>query len=227
MKKEKQVRVVGYVRVSTEKQTEGVSIDQQRDRIIAYTRSQGWNLISIFEDSGYSGKNLNRPGISDLLTQTDSFDILLVYRVDRLTRRQKDLWQILENVLEPSDIGFKSVSEPFDTTTPSGKAFVGMIGVFAQLERDTISQRTKDGLSYKKANGQHCGRIPYGFQIDSGNGNLIKDDTQQNDIKLMKRLRRSGKSFQVIARRFDLTHKTVIKLINTNLKTLNSQYINS
>ena len=89
------IHSVGYVRVSTNEQTtEGQSLENQSNRISSYCQSQGWNLIEIFREEGVSGKTINRPKLNQLISgvKTGNIDVILVYKVDRLTRRQKDLW---------------------------------------------------------------------------------------------------------------------------------------
>ena len=90
-----QTRAVGYIRVSTEEQAiEGQSLDSQYARIKAYADSQGWDLIEVYREEGYSGKTIDRPELKRLIKTiaAGQIDVLLVYKVDRLTRRQKDLW---------------------------------------------------------------------------------------------------------------------------------------
>jgi len=158
------VKAVGYVRVSTDEQVaEGVSLENQEARIRAYAESQDWELAQIYREEGYSGRIMDRPELQRMLQdiRAGGIGVVLVYKVDRITRRQKDLWNLLEDEFEPNDVGFKSVVEPFDTTTASGKAFLGKLGVFAQLERDTIAERTKDALEMKSRNGEYLAHLPW------------------------------------------------------------------
>ncbi len=211
-------RAVAYIRVSTDEQaTEGHSLDNQYARIKAYADSQGWELIETFREEGISGKTLDRPELSRLIeaVQDCRMDVVLVYKVDRLTRRQKHLWTLLEDVLEPNRVGFKSVTESFDTTTAQGKAFLSMIGTFAQLERDTTSERTRDALANKKVNGEWVGRVPFGYHKAS-NGKLEKDPDAQKTIMRMKRLRRRGKSYREIAQIVGINYRTVHRALNKN-----------
>ena len=116
----KNATVAGYIRVSTDEQvTEGQSLDNQLARIKAYANSQGWDLIEVYREEGYSGKSIERPEMSRMITdiKAGKFNVVLVYKVDRLTRKQKDLWYLLEDVFEANGIGFKSVLEPFDTVS--------------------------------------------------------------------------------------------------------------
>ena len=147
MKNDAIKKAVGYCRVSTDEQSRnGLSMDGQEAKVRAFAESQGWKLTGMYPDPGYSGKDLNRPGLSRMVEDIKAgmVDVVLVYKVDRLTRKQKDLWHLLEDVFEPRGIGFKSITEPFDMTTPAGRAFLGMLSVFAQLERDQTRERIRD-----------------------------------------------------------------------------------
>ena len=173
------MRAIGYIRVSTEEQAkEGISLDNQEAKIKAYCESQDWKLVKVFSDEGLSGKDMKREGLKNLLffLEADHVDVVVVYKTDRLTRKQRYLYQLLEDTFEEKGIGFKSVTEPFDTTT-MGKGFLGMLGVFAQLEGDLISERTKDALQYKKEKGELVGSPPLGFEA-------IKNKLKKNDDEL-------------------------------------------
>jgi site-specific DNA recombinase len=219
---------VGYARVSTDEQAiEGQSLDNQESRIRAYSDSQGWELAEIYREEGQSGKSLDRPELSRMITdlKLERFGIVLVYKVDRLTRRQKDLWFLLEDVFERHQVGFKSVLEPFDTTTAQGKAFLGMLAVFAQLERDTVAERTKDILRNKRVKGEWVGRVPFGFKLNGG-GLLEIDQEQQEIISRIKRLRRDGRSLRGIAGRCDMSYTTILNILNDGRKRRNPIYYN-
>jgi len=220
-----QIKAAGYIRVSTEEQaSEGLSLGNQESRIKAYAESQGWQLCEIFREEGHSGKSINRPELKRLTAEIKSgkYDVVLVYKVDRLTRRQKDLWFLLEDIFEAHQTGFKSVIEPFDTTSAQGKAFLGMLAVFAQLERDTISERTKDTLENKRSKGEWVGRIPFGFRLISGR--LERDPGQQKAIVKIRKLARNGNSYRYIADRVGVSHVTVSNLLNGSLKRRNFLY---
>src|SRR2546422_4812255 len=100
------MNVAGYVRVSTEEQSrEGISLEMQADRIRAYCDSQSWSLAHIYEDAGVSGTTLQRPGLQAMLSNLHDIGALLVWKVDRLSRRQKHVLTILEDMLEPAGVG--------------------------------------------------------------------------------------------------------------------------
>jgi len=180
------VKVVGYIRVSTEEQSrEGVSLENQKERIENYAKAKGWNLIKVYSDPGYSGKDLKRPGIQELIQdiREKKFEAVIVYKVDRLTRKQRDLYNLLEGEFETHGVGFVSITETFDTTTATGKAFLGMLGVFNQLERDTISDRTKDALAHKIDKGEPVGHAPIGFHYA---GKQLEEEPEK--LELVKRV---------------------------------------
>jgi len=188
------VRAAGYIRVSTDEQVaEGVSLENQEARIRAYAESQGWELLRIYREEGYSGRIMDRPELQRMLQdiRAGGIGVVLVYKVDRLTRRQKDLWYLLEDEFEPHGVGFKSVVEPFDTTTASGKAFLGMLGVFAQLERDTISERTRDALAMKSRLGEYLGSPPLGFKATEGR--LEPVEAELDVVRRVRELHRKGR----------------------------------
>ena len=132
----------GYIRVSSDEQIEGFSLDAQLERIQTYAKSQDYNLGKIYKDDGYSAKDLNRPGIKQLLKDIEdsSYKIVLVYKLDRLTRRLSDLIKILQH-LNKYRVRFESVTEPFETKTAPGKLILTILGGFAQFEREVNSER--------------------------------------------------------------------------------------
>ena len=148
-------RVFLYIRVSTQEQAqEGYSVGEQKERLVAYCKAHDWLIVEIYVDPGYSGSNLNRPGIQKLITDIKGCDIVLVYKLDRLSRSQRDTLYLIEDVFLPNKADFVSVQESFDTSTPFGKAMIGLLAVFAQLEREQIKERTKMGRGYNYENGK-------------------------------------------------------------------------
>jgi len=169
-----------YLRVSTDEQArEGVSLPAQREALVAFCRSQGWDVAEVYIDDGYSGKNLKRPAMQRLLQDVAGgrLDLVLVYKLDRLSRRQRDVLHLLEEVFEPAGVGFKSATEPFDTLIPFGKAMVGLLSVFAQLERETIAERVRMGKREAARQGRWhgSGRVTYGYRKAAGTPYLVPD----------------------------------------------------
>ena len=136
-------RAALYIRVSTlEQAQEGYSIGAQKERLLAFCKAHDWLVADFYIDGGYSGSNLDRPGIQKLIAETGSFDLVLVMKLDRLSRSQRDTLYLIEDVFLPAGVDFISMAESFDTSTPFGRAMIGILSVFAQLEREQIKERT-------------------------------------------------------------------------------------
>lgn len=170
-----------YARVSTEQQIDNYSIDFQKERIKAYCASKGWNNITEYIDGGFSGSNLIRPSLQQLIAdiKKKKIDVVVVYRLDRLSRSQKDTLYLIEELFLPSGVEFISLNETIDTSTPFGRAMIGILSVFAQLERETITERMRSGR-YKrtKDNGYYSGGLvePLGYRIREHGILEIKED---------------------------------------------------
>lgn len=156
-----------YPRVSTDEQREhGFSIDNQKERLEAFCKSQGWADYRFYVDDGYSGTNMERPALKRMIrdVKEGKIDTVVVYKLDRLSRKQKDVLYLLEDVFDANGVAFKSATEPFDTATPLGKAMLGILAVFAQLERDTIVERATAGRRQRIRRGiWPGGREPFGY----------------------------------------------------------------
>jgi len=139
------MKVAAYIRVSTEQQLENYSIPLQVERIKGYCLSRGWDNVTEFIDGGFSGSNIKRPELQKLIDSIQNFDVVVVYRLDRLSRSQKDTLYLIEEVFLPNNVEFISISETIDTSSAFGRAMIGILSVFAQLERETITERLRSG----------------------------------------------------------------------------------
>lgn len=161
------MRIAIYIRVSTMDQVEGYSLDNQRERLTAFCKAQGWEDVTVYMDDGESGTNMDRPGLKRLIRHVEEKKIngVVVLKLDRLSRKQKDVLYLLEEVFEKHGVIFKSATEPFDTSTPLGKAMIGVLAVFAQLERDMIVERTVGGKLQRIRSGKWPGgHSPFGYR---------------------------------------------------------------
>jgi site-specific DNA recombinase len=161
------MRVAIYTRISTDETHQPYSLEAQAGRLDAYIASQpGWTAVRRFTDQE-SGAKLDRPALQRALREAHAgrFDLLLVYRVDRLARSVRGLAHILEE-LDAAGVAFRSATEPFDTATPAGRMMVQMLGVFAEFERATIIDRVLAGMERAAARGGWMGgQAPYGYAI--------------------------------------------------------------
>ena len=168
-------KVVIYVRVSTREQAEeGYSIGAQIEKLRKYCEIKGWIVVEEYVDAGFSGGSLKRPAMERLIrdVKKGKFDMVLVYKLDRLSRSQKDTLYLIEEVFKKNAIDFTSMQENFDTSTPLGMAMVGILSVFAQLERAQIAERMAMGREARAQEGLwHGGGFdPIGYDYIKGNG---------------------------------------------------------
>lgn len=156
---EKRLRAAIYIRVSTQEQIENYSIPSQKERLEAFCKSKGWILTETYIDPGYSGSNTDRPALQRLLTELNKIDVVVVYKLDRLSRSQRDTLDLIEEHFLKNNVEFVSITETLDTSTPFGKAMIGILSVFAQLERETIAERMRMG---------HIKRAEEGYRVSGG-----------------------------------------------------------
>ena len=191
-----------YARVSTDSQLEGYSIDAQKEFLISYAKSKDYTEFEFYIDGGYSGKDLNRPAIQRLIEdcKNHKIDAVFVFKLDRISRSQRDTLYLIEEVFNKYDVSFISMRENFDTSSPFGKAMIGVLSVFAQLERETILERTRIGLKKRPEAGlwRGGGKIPFPYRYDRNTGTLVPIPEQVELLHKMISLYISGKSFNAI-----------------------------
>lgn len=162
--------IVGiYVRVSTlEQAKEGYSIGEQTERLQKYCDAHGWKIFKVYTDAGFSGKNIDRPALKSMIRDVKAgmINMVLVYKLDRLSRSQKDTLMLIEDVFLKNNVDFNSMKENFDTSTPFGRAMIGILAVFAQLEREQIKERIEMGKDARAKEGLWSGGafIPFGYE---------------------------------------------------------------
>lgn len=163
-----------YTRKSTEEglDQEFNSLDAQREACAAYIASQrheGWTLVpDYYDDGGFTGGNMDRPGLKQLLADVESgkVDVIVVYKVDRLTRALSDFAKIVD-VLDEAGASFVSITQSFNTTTSMGRLTLNVLLSFAQFEREVISERVRDKVAASKRKGMWMGgNCPLGYDID-------------------------------------------------------------
>lgn len=199
-------KVLIYVRVSTNNQAEeGYSIDMQIEKLKAYCISRNWIIDGIYSDPGYSGSNTNRPGLNALIQKVNSkkSDFVLVYKLDRLSRSQKDTLYLIEDVFLPNGVNFVSLQESFDTATPIGRAVLGLLSVFAQLERENIKQRTMMGRSGRAKDGfwHGGGTDPIGY--DYIDGELVINKEEADQVRMVYEMYAAGHTLSFIRDRME------------------------
>ena len=172
--------------------------------MISYAKSKDYTEFEYYIDGGYSGKDLNRPAIKKLIEdcKNHKIDAVFVFKLDRISRSQRDTLYLIEEVFNKYDVSFISMRENFDTSSPFGKAMIGVLSVFAQLERETILERTRIGLKKRAESGlwRGGGKIPFPYRYDRNTGTLVPIPEQVELLHKMISLYISGKSFNAIGK---------------------------
>ncbi|MCB4767677.1 recombinase family protein [Ancylobacter sp. Lp-2] len=178
------IRCAIYTRKSSEEGLEQDfnSLHAQREACEAFIASQkheGWQLLPArYDDGGYSGGNMERPGLTRLLADiaSGSIDVVVVYKVDRLTRSLTDFARIVE-VLDHSNASFVSVTQSFNTTTSMGRLTLNVLLSFAQFEREVTGERIRDKIAASKKTGLWMGgHVPLGY--DAAGRTLVLNPPQ-------------------------------------------------
>ena len=179
------IRCACYVRVSTDNQLENYSIDEQIERLKAYCQAKDFVVAKFYTDGGFSGGNVNRPALQQMITDIENglIDAVVVYKLDRLSRSQKDTLMLIEDKFLSHHVDFISVNENFDTSTPFGRAMIGILSVFAQLEKDQITERFTMGRIGRAKNGLFHGgpTVPTGY--DYVDGRLVINEYEALQVR--------------------------------------------
>ncbi len=195
------MNVFGYSRISSDGQETNTSIKSQNDAIRAFCKSKNWTLVRVFSDTS-TGSNINRPALSEMLTEINDKGIgaVIVARIDRLSRSTIDGLTLIEK-WEKQNIGFISIQEAIETNTPVGKACLGVLLSFSQLERNIIRERMAKGKQQRIREGKRCSGYIYGYTW-SGRGadkRLVPVAEEAAVVQLIFKLATKLNSNQAIA----------------------------
>jgi len=183
-------RIAIYARVSTDRQ----STESQLNALREYAGKRTWIISKEYIDEGYTGSNTKRPAFTAMMADAKKrkFDVLLVYKLDRLSRSLKDLITTLDD-LKSMGVDFISYDNGLDTTTPTGRLIFNVVGAVAEFEKDIIRERVKAGLENAKRKGRRLGRPPVSSRL----------------VDEAKTLRSQGMSFRQIGKRLGIPESTV------------------
>lgn len=192
-------RVAVYARCSTA----GQSTDSQLSELRRYCDRQGWTVAKTYEDRAVSGAQHDRPALNAMLAdaQRGEFDVVVVWKIDRLARSTAHLLEIL-NLLRACHVDFCSSTQGIDTTTAHGRMVFTFLGAIAEFERELITERVTAGIARAKENGVQFGRPRVGF-----------------DINRALELRREGVSWGTLAKRTGVSSATLRRAIYPLLKS--------
>ncbi len=206
------MKVALYTRVSTEDQArEGFSLDVQRDFLLKHAKEQGWEVFcsisgaKVYQDDGISGYTMDRPALQRLLVDAGKkkFDLILVYKQDRLSRNLKDMLNLLDQ-LSRWGVGYKSATEPFDTTTSAGKMALHMLGTYAEFERNRLVERVFPGMvrGVQAGHWQGARYSPYGYTYNKEKKLLEVVPAEAENVKKIYEMYLANKSTVQIAGHF-------------------------
>lgn len=189
------MRAACYLRVSRSDQNSTLQADETAELV----QQRGWKLHQLYRDDGLSGATDKRPAFRELLADARKrrFDVLVVYRSDRLFRSLRELLNTL-NELGELGVAFVSVCEPFDTTTSSGRLLLAMCGAFAEFEREVLRERTRSGLEATRRRGTKLGR-----------------PSRHVDVARAQALHAAGKSWTAIAGELGVSERTLYRAISS------------
>jgi site-specific DNA recombinase len=195
------MRAIGYARVSTDKQADhGVSLEAQEAKIRAMATVQGAEAIELIVDGGESAKDLKRPGMDRLLALVDErkVDIVIIAKLDRLTRSVKDLAELLER-FQRRGVSLVSVAESLDTGSAAGRLVINIMTAVSQWEREAIGERTRDAMQHKRSNGRCVGNLAYGYRLSADGEHVEPEPTEQKALDHIRSLHQQGRSLRQIA----------------------------
>ena len=219
-------KVAIYIRVSTQEQAqEGYSIGAQTDRLTAYCKAKDWPIADVYTDAGFSGSNMQRPAMQRLIedVKAGEVDCVLVYKLDRLSRSQKDTLTIIEDILLAHDCAFVSMSENFDTSSPLGRAMIGILSVFAQLEREQIKERMSIGKMERAKAGlwRGGGYRPFGY--DYTGGQLVPNELEAIAVREVYERFLAGESLtsilSILRNKYGFVERNQITVVKSILTT--------
>ena len=206
-----------YVRVSTDFQfEEGYSLEAQQQKLEQWCALKDISNHRLYRDGGWSGSNLDRPAMQELIAHIRAGQVIrvVVYKLDRLSRSQKDTLYLLEELFIPNGVEFISINENFDTGSPYGKAMIGILSVFAQLERENIRERTRMGMYERVKSGLWRGGsgTPFGYDYDPARNTLVPNEHAE-EVRQIYQLYLAGYSTTQLAQMFPVCNDRHVSAI--------------
>lgn len=214
-----------YARVCTGTQGEKeISLQEQERMAKARIESKGWLYVKTYKDDGYTGRDMDRPALQELLKDIErgELEAVFIYKLDRLSRKQRDIIDIIENHLLKKDVALISLHEELDTSTSWGRTMISVLVAFNQLESENIVVRTSMGREAKaRAGGYAGGKPPIGYQ--AVNGKLVIVPHEAEIVRLVFKMRSEGASYVAIAAELNArgyTTKSGKKFLHSAVQTI-------
>lgn len=189
----------GYCRVSTTMQLDGISLDTQQKRIKEYCTFKQLNLIKTYEDAGISAKNVDRPGLQQLIKEMQSGDSVIICDLSRLSRRTSDALQLFED-FKKRGVNFICLNPSIEFSTPIGQLMFTVLMAVHQLERENISSHVKANMNQLSREGKLRSRPPFGYKFIGKDLDLEPEPEQQKVIEKIKKLFGENNGYTKIAK---------------------------
>jgi DNA invertase Pin-like site-specific DNA recombinase len=192
-----------YARLSAEEEVRGgMSLDMQVARCQEYADGNGLHVAGVFQDYGFSGKNTRRPSFEAMRAGLPEVDGVIVWKLDRLSRRVRDVYNFLEDC-DRKGKGFISVAERFDTTTAMGRGFLGIAAVFGQLEAEQVAERTREGNRYRAKEGIWLYQAPFGYDYSTTSKKLTPGERADDCVTVFRVFVETCGNYSATARRLN------------------------
>ncbi len=195
------MKAVGYVRINKNRdQPKQFEVEVQVQIIEEYVKKKGWELDSILKDLVPDSDDMKHPSMISLVQKAidNEFDVLVLPRLDRLTRNIRYFTHLLDNVFKPNGIEIVSLDEGLESFTKRGKLAIDILNIVTKWEKKKISDRTKEMIEKKRLIGETVGHAPFGFKYHNKRLVMIEDEMQV--VRLILKERELGGSFHGIAR---------------------------
>ena len=170
-----------YTRISSDEQEKGYSLEEQEHMCKAAIEAKGWKYVKTFSDPDASGRTMNRPGLQSMIIAIKDGEIkaVFIWKLDRLSRKQRDTMTIIEDILEENGVELVSLHETLDTSSPWGRAMIGILSSFNQMESENIQMRTQMGRDAKlKKGGYAGGKPPIGYKSVEGILTVVPEEAE-------------------------------------------------
>ncbi|MCM3022325.1 recombinase family protein [Heyndrickxia ginsengihumi] len=192
------LKVAIYTRVSTEEQKNGYSLKGQEEELKAFAERKGFKVVDVYVDGGHSGKNFNRPDVQRLFNdmRNQKFDAILVWKVDRLSRKNRDVLLLIDNELHPRNMRLLVSTCDIDSSNPNGYMFISLLGTFAEYERALIIERVSSGMQKRAESGKWNGGTLLGYDVVDKM--LVINEDESKIVKQIFELRASGLGYKAI-----------------------------
>lgn len=214
-----------YTRVSTAEQAnEGYSIEEQERMCKAAIVSKGWEYVCTYSDPGITGRTMDRPGLQKMIGAINNKEVnaVVIYKLDRLSRKQRDTMTIIEDIILKNEVALVSLNETLDTSTPWGRAMIGILSSFNQMESENIQMRTAMGRKAKVEKGGYAGgKPPIGYRVADGELVIVPEEAEI--VRLVFKLRKEGATLIGIAEELNrrgYTTKSGNKFLHSAVQTI-------